>query len=104
MELNLTSSSTVAIQWNPPEADQSNGVIRYYSIELSNRENGEVHLFTTPGTSYIINNLHPYYNYNVSVAAVTVDEGVKSIIEFQMPEDGKHKQRDGIYIFHSLLS
>ena len=84
------SSSAIAIQWNPPDVDRSNGVIRYYSIELFNSESGDSRTFTTLGTSYNISNLHPYYNYNISVTAVTVGEGVKSTIDIQMPEDGKH--------------
>ena len=91
MEVLLTSSSTIAIQWNPPDADKSNGVIRYYSIEIFNRESGDSLTLTTPGTSYDVSNLHPYYNYNVSVAAVTVSQGVQSTVDFQMAEDGRQK-------------
>lgn len=89
LEVALTSSSSIDIQWSHPDVDQSNGQIQYYSIELFNMESGDILTFSTPETSLSIIDLHPYYNYNVSVAAVTVDEGVKSTFVFQMPEDGK---------------
>jgi len=45
---------------------------------------------TTTNTAITAENLHPYYNYRISVAAVTVATGPFSeVLSQQTPQDGK---------------
>jgi len=53
-------------------------------------ESGESYQLISPNTSLMVNDLHPYYHYNLLVAAVTTEAGpFSSILLVLMPEDGK---------------
>ena len=84
----FSSSSSVTLQWNSPDSDEVNGVIVHYQIKVFNTETLSTTEYTSQVTSLSLTNLHPYYNYNCSIAAVTVAVGVATNIAFQMPEDG----------------
>ena len=71
--------------------EHRNGVIRHYIIRLVEKETGIRRLINTlnNGTDFSVGGLHPFYHYNVSVAAVTVDQGPFSLAScVQMPETG----------------
>ena len=88
----VNSSSTATVQWSPPQADLQNGVIQFYSILLVAAETGSVLQYTSTELSLTISDLHPYYTYTCTVAAVTVAPGPGEVIKFQMLEDGKFFQ------------
>jgi len=53
-------------------------------------ESGESYQLISPNTSLTVNDLHPYYHYNLLVAAVTTAAGpFSNILPVLMPEDGK---------------
>ena len=85
----IQSSISVLIQWSPPDADQQNGVIQHYQIEVYNPQNGATVQHTSAVALYTLTGLHPNYTYVVRVAAVTVASGPQVTAEFQMPGDGK---------------
>ena len=63
-------------------------------------ETGRSFELNTTKTNYLIENLHPYYTYNFSVAAVTVAAGIISdSITLQTSEAGEYK---GFYHVTSL--
>ena len=68
-----------------------NGEIKYYAIKVMEEETTIQTWFNTTDNSTFFNvdTLHPYYRYNVSVAAVTVGIGPFSIqTSVRMPATG----------------
>ena len=86
----LTSTS-VRLSWNPPPADQQNGIITDYYINMTEIETGvTIQLTITGATSLFVDTLHPYYVYNFFISAATVvGQGPYStLFSIQTPEDG----------------
>lgn len=69
------SSTSLNISWAPPDSNEQNGVIRYYIVNMIELQSGDHHNFSVDGTGLLISSLHPYFNYECSVAAVTVGLG-----------------------------
>lgn len=90
MVTNVTSRS-VTLRWQPPLKDRQNGIIRSYTVLLQ-RVDGVVVTNTTYTTEALEMTVVvlPFRSYTISVAAVTVEEGVRSdAISVSTPEDGK---------------
>ena len=89
-----SDSRTLRLFWNPPPLEQQNGVIVRYSINIMEVETKELRHFLTrdSSTTFVVPNLHPYYNYNYTVAAFTsAGSGPQSPANHvQMPQDSKH--------------
>ena len=90
---NLTRTSPtpthLRLEWIPPPADQQNGVIREYQITFTELETGRMWNTTTNRLVYEERGLHAYYEYQCSVAAVTVGVGLAQTITVRQPEDGR---------------
>ena len=90
---NLTGTSPtpthLRLEWIPPPADQQNGVIREYQITFTELETGRMWNTTTNILVYEERGLHAYYEYQCSVAAVTVGVGLAQTITVRQPEDGR---------------
>ena len=83
------NSTTIQLQWEPPQLADQNGVIRSYHINISVTETGSVFQLTSETNSLNISGLHPYYTYTITVAAVTIGPGPYSAaFTVTMPEDG----------------
>ena len=98
---NASSSSTIQLQWDPPPAQYHNGEIDSYTVLCKTNTNGEdiVLTYSSLTTNITISGLHPYYTYNCSVSAVTVDQGPFSdIIHITTMEEGK-LETPSIHIF-----
>lgn len=67
------SSTSIIISWQAPLLHLQNGEITSYRISVLELETGLLMSFTTVPTDsiYVVNSLHPFYNYNSSVAAYT---------------------------------
>ena len=85
----IQSSTSALIHWSPPDADQQNGVIQHYQIELYNPQNGATVQHNSTVALYTLTGLNPNYTYVVTIAAVTVATGPQVTAEFQMPGAGK---------------
>lgn len=78
------------MSWTPPVADDQNGIIREYRVQIVELESGMIYNHVTPTTSITVSSLHPDYTYGCSVAAFTVAEGPYSDkTNLTTPEDGK---------------
>ena len=78
MVVGLTSTS-VSLNWLPPNNTLHNGVIRHYSIYVQETNTGaDFSVQTLSDTTFTVGDLHPYYTYVISVQAVTVLPGPMS--------------------------
>lgn len=90
LSLSSMSPNTINISWSPPLTDQWNGIIQYYEIKIHITETLEYLNFQTPNLFLALNDMHPYYTYIVSVAAVTIETGpFSSSQSITTPQDGK---------------
>ena len=64
-------SRTVILKWNSPSIDQQNGIIREYLVKVTESESETEMLHQVPTNSLNITGLHPYYTYQIRIAAVT---------------------------------
>lgn len=90
VEAVAVSSTSIRLTWNPPLAENQNGQIRSYHINVSAVEDGEMMYFETDGfsTIFILNSLHPYYLYNIRIAAFTVGMGPYTTVEERTHSEG----------------
>jgi receptor-type tyrosine-protein phosphatase Q len=82
-------STSLFISWQAPPLDQQNGIVRRYDLTLTELETGSVFSYSTSRTNFTATLLHPYYQYQVEISAVTVGSGPNSAPLIVMtPEDG----------------
>lgn len=87
-------STFVEVVWSEPDLSGHNGVIRSYTL-LINEVQGARETsfnFTSTSTQATVTNLHPFYMYNISVAAVTTSPGPYSI------QVAVTTLQDGVYV------
>ena len=61
--------------WDNPTLENQNGVIRNHSIIIRELNTGNSIRLVSQTTAQIFYSLHPYYNYSIRVATVTVTVG-----------------------------
>ena len=87
------SSTVVQLSWEPPILQDQNGVITGYNISVTVEEPDAATTYSVgPSTlSYLVDGLHPYTNYSITVSARTaVGSGPSTPPEItQTPQDGK---------------
>lgn len=85
-------SRLIELTWSPPPADTHNGDIVLYIITYTEVQTGTTLDTMSSNTAVTLGNLHPFYNYTITVAAFTVDLGPPSTsITIQTLEDGETK-------------
>lgn len=67
--------TSVLLTWDSPVLEEQNGVIQEYLVNVTVSETGEHFQLQYPASPATISDLHPYYTYNIFVAAVTVATG-----------------------------
>ena len=90
---NLTAtaqdSASITFSWDEPEGSH-NGIIQEYRVNVTEVVTEQTFNYVTSTFHLTVNNLHPFYTYLWTVAAVTVGEGpyssAKSVTTL---EDGK---------------
>lgn len=84
------TTNSLTLSWDPPPFDQQNGLIRYYIINITDVTNGSSFEMTTNTTRTTIFNLRPFFTYNCSVAAFTVDKGpISTHVVVTLPQAGQ---------------
>ena len=90
VQVTAVTSVSVSLSWQPPPLDQQNGVIAYYTVFMAELATGLMFSVNTTSTEVLVSDLHPFYTYNITVAAVTVEVGVPSVaIPVKTSEDGE---------------
>ena len=86
----------IQINWSQPLPEEQNGIIRSYLINITAAETGQHIQLTTNNTTITAENLHPFYNYHYSVAAVTIAAGPYTELHSLLtPQDGEM-----VYLHH----
>ena len=86
-------SRLIELMWSPPPADTHNGEIVHYIIDYTEVQTGRTSVTMSFNTTVTLGNLHPFYEYNITVTAFTVDFGPPSTsITIQTLEDGETKR------------
>lgn len=82
-------SVSITLSWLPPHAHLTNGILRYYHVLISDLTATQVYDTLVDGDSLqvVVSDLHPYYQYECTVTAVTIDEGPTSRVWIQTLED-----------------
>ncbi len=84
------STSRVHLSWDALPEENRNGIVRHFQVNVTETDTGIEFELIAYSNELIIQDLHPYYTYHVTVAAHTVDIGPYSTVaSFQMNEDGK---------------
>ena len=75
-----TSPTSLFVSWSVPLLEHRNGCIRQYRIYVVERDTGTTltRLINTGTFQVTISSLHPYYQYECKVAAITTGEGPSS--------------------------
>ena len=97
----------IQINWNQPLPEEQNGIIRSYLVNVTVAETGQRIELTTNSTNITATNLHPFYHYHYSVAAVTVALGPYTEIHIlQTPQDGKQMSLEYkfTYVLYGLMT
>ena len=92
MSLNhyFISSQDLNLTWLPPPFEKQNGLIQYYTIDVTELETGLTNNTNSYLTSVLLENLHPFYNYKIVIRAVTIAPGpISTAYYITMPEAGK---------------
>lgn len=85
----LINSTTANISWEAPLLEEQNGEIVSYIIKIQEVETSINAEYTSSNRWLVSAHFHPYYSYQVTVAAVTVGVGPFTLsFTFIMPEDG----------------
>ena len=86
----VLSATHLLLSWEPPLNEEQNGVIEYYIVTIHQFESNISYSYHTEDLQYTVQHLHPYYVYECTVAAATVDLGPPSSqITVRMFQDGK---------------
>ena len=85
-----TTTTSLSLSWDPPRFDLQNGIIRYYTVFISDVTNGSSWELTSNTTRIQVSNLQPFFTYNCSVAAFTIGLGPTSDpVVIQLPQAGE---------------
>lgn len=73
------TSTTVTLTWDPPPISSHNGIIREYTVTITD-SNNEQSLYNVSGNTLTVSDLAPYTQYDIAVSAYTVTNGPFSSI------------------------
>ena len=84
------SSTRMTLTWNPPPFEHINGLIRYYTMQVTEMETQATFTVTSNTTEVTVEGLHPYYTYQCKIAAHTIDLGpFSNAITIQLLEESE---------------
>ena len=92
--------------WEAPPTELQNGVIRHYQVTTFEVDTGmTVTHRATASTAFTVGELHPYYTYRISVAAVTVAAGPSSLpVSVLTLQDGELTKRNNQAVCHVVYT
>ena len=69
------SPTIFILRWRPPLAGDGNGIVRNYTINITELESGRMEQFITEELNITVESRHPFYRYRYIIAAETVSLG-----------------------------
>ena len=72
------NSTSISLNWDEPPVEHQNGMIREYHVNITEIETGNQFSMVVSAESATISSLHPFYQYSITVTAVTVLPGPAS--------------------------
>ena len=100
-------SWSIYLTWHPPEPSDRNGIITGYFIQVVEVDTNSYFSFNrTNNTEFLLQQLHPYYSYNCSIAAFTaIGRGpLSSSLLVQTDEDGEYNYAYSVYLLSYVKS
>ena len=84
-------SDSINLMWNPPLAEQQNGIIVDYVINVTVLENNDTFSLVTQTSSALVNTLKPHRTYTFAIAARTVIGAgpTGKLLTIKTPQTGK---------------
>ena len=84
-------SHSINLMWSPPPAEQHNGIIIGYVINVTVLENNDTYSLVSQTSSTLLNTLKPYRTYTFAIAARTVIGmgPTGKLITIKTPQTGK---------------
>ena len=70
-----TTATTVTLSWQAPAPDETNGVLRMYTVTLQQPSTGQTLVYNTTSTGITISSLTPCTNYIWNVIPYTIAYG-----------------------------
>ena len=90
--VDVVDSKTVTLSWDPPLEENRNGIIRSYTIHVTDKLMNKNTTYSSDTTNITLTSLRPYSLYLCAIAAQTISQGpFTQPFIIQMPEDGKYK-------------
>ncbi len=85
------TATTIHLSWDHPHEDTHQGIIRGYRLNVTELETGRTfRAITAEKTEIVVGSLHPFYTYEITIVAFTVEEGLNySTIIVETDEAGK---------------
>ena len=76
LSIDLVTSTSFIVKWRIPRKNESNGFVRYFMLKVTeNHSSTLLDEFRVYGVTKKVDNLHPYYTYDVRIAMVTTATG-----------------------------
>lgn len=69
------SPTVFLLTWLPPLAGDGNGVVRNYTINITELETGRMEQYVTSDLNITVSSRHPFYRYRYVLAAETIGLG-----------------------------
>ena len=86
-------SRSLMLQWNPPNYEARNGIIRKYLVNVTGKFEDlllDSIVLETHNTTLLVSDLHPNNHYIISVTAFTISEGpFTDDLQVTTSEDGE---------------
>ena len=91
--MSILNSTAIEVTWLPPTIEERNGIIHHYVIAVYESGFGDILSFwgesSEDSSPAVVSLLHPFYQYEMRITAVTVEPGpFSTFISWTMPEDG----------------
>ena len=89
--MDQVESTSFLIKWGIPQQNETNGNIRYFTLQAIEIETANIVTFNVSGIQKELTGLHPFYTYELRVATVTIAAGPYSEpFRVQTKEAGKN--------------
>ena len=91
IRVDIVSTVSVQVSWQPPPLEEQNGIITGYHIRVLGLNTDDNYVLPLVNdTSLVVESLHPFYAYRFSVAAQTVAIGpFSAAVTQKLPEGSK---------------